>query len=228
MMQVDPFHEIMTELRNHIAGGMSVEEVCGPHAYFAALDDEDTFHRAPMLSQIVARTVISLKPSESRKTTFTQYAVMYQYWTYWRWLLNPTKDNYFEIPEFVKPTAPLLFVAHPALFDFVIPPALRDLMVQHDSPNVEWFTEAAITITCHWRGGGGGGGQAALCRDGVTDELDFNPICKVSEFVLISTRLLFSSPRLLLTLIRRSHTSDHYKTGPWANPSNRSCQSRMK
>lgn len=127
----------MTELRNHIAGGMSVEDVCGPHAYFAALDDEDTFHRAPILSQIVARTVLSLKPSESRRTTFTLYAVMYQYWTYWRWLLKPTKGNYFEIPEFVKPKAPLLFVAHPALFDFVIPPALRDLMVQHDNPNVE-------------------------------------------------------------------------------------------
>ena len=35
MMQVDPFHEIMTELRKHIAGGISVEDVCGPHAYFA-------------------------------------------------------------------------------------------------------------------------------------------------------------------------------------------------
>jgi hypothetical protein len=180
MMQVDPFHDIVTELRSHIAGGMTVEDVCGPHAYLAALDDADTFHRAPMLSQFVARTVISLKPSESRKTTFTQYAVMYKYWSYWRWLLNPTKENYFEIPEFVKPTAPLLFVAHPALFDLVMPPALRDLMVQHDNPSVEWFTEAAITITCHWEGGG----QAALLRDGFTDEFDFNPICKVSESVL--------------------------------------------
>jgi hypothetical protein len=193
MMQVDPFHDIMTELRSHIAGGMTVEDVCGPHAYFAALDDEDTFHRAPMLSQIVARTVISLKPSESRKTTFTQYAVMYQYWTYWRWLLNPTKENYFEIPEFIKPTAPLLFVAHPALFDFVIPPALRDLMIQHDNPNVEWFTEAAITITCHWDGGS----SAALCRDDYTNEFDFNPICKVSESVLSDTSIIHT---LLLTV----------------------------
>lgn len=75
-------------------------------------------------------------------------------------MLNPTKENYFEIPEFVKPTTSQLFVAHPALFDFVISPALRDLMVQHDNPNVEWFTEAAFTIKCHWEGGG----QAALLQ----------------------------------------------------------------
>jgi hypothetical protein len=189
MMQVDPFHDIMTELRSHIASGIAVEDVCGPHAYFAALDDEDTFHRAPLLSQIVARTVISLKPSESRKTTFTQYAVMYKYWTYWRWLLNPTRDNYSEIPEYIKPTAPLLFVAHPALFDLIVPPALRDLMVQQDNPNVEWFTEAAITVTCHWQGGS----EATLYRDVFTNELDFKPICKVSQFVIWSNTSVHSS-----------------------------------
>lgn len=195
MMQADPFHDIMTELRSHIAGGMAVEDVCSPHAYFAALDDEDTFHRAPMLSQIVARTVISLKPSESRETTFTQYAVMYQYWSYWRWLLDPTKENYFEIPEFVKPAASQLFVPHPALFDFVIPPALCDIMVQHDNPNVEWFTEAAITINCHWEGGG----QAALFGDDVTNELDSNPTCKVSGFVLFPKQIVCCSPKPWLT-----------------------------
>jgi hypothetical protein len=72
----------MTELRSHIVGGMTVEDVCGSHAYFAALNDPNTFHRAPMLSQSVACTMISLKPLESRNTTFAQYAVMYQYWTY--------------------------------------------------------------------------------------------------------------------------------------------------
>jgi hypothetical protein len=61
-------------------------------------------------------------------------------------LLDPTKGNYFEIPESVKLTASQLFVAHPALFDFVIPPAPRDLMVQHDNPNVEWFTESRHSI----------------------------------------------------------------------------------
>ena len=58
-METDPFYEIMAELRNDIANGIAVEDLCGAHAYFAALDDEATFLRAPKLSQIVARTVIS-------------------------------------------------------------------------------------------------------------------------------------------------------------------------
>ena len=185
-METDPFYEIMAELRNDIANGIAVEDLCGAHAYFAALDDEATFLRAPKLSQIVARTVISIKPAEPWRTTFTQYAVMYQYWTYWRWLLNPTLENYSELPEFVRPTAPLLFVAHPALFDLIVPPRLRDLMVQQDNPSVQWFTEAAITIKCHCAHGN----QAALCRDPVTNEMDFNPIYKVSRFVLSNSYTL--------------------------------------
>jgi hypothetical protein len=66
-------------------------------------------------------------------------------------------------------------------------------MIQHDNPNVEWFTEAAITITCHWDGGS----QAALYRDDHTNEFDFNPICKVSESVLSDTSIIHT---LLLTV----------------------------
>lgn len=174
-IQADPFHDIMTELQADILSGIPVEDLCGSHPYIAALDDAETFHRAPKLSQITARTIASLKPAEGN-TTFTQYAMMYWFWSLWRWLLNPTKETYAEIPELLKPTTSQLFIAHPPLFDFLLTPALRDLLCQEDTRNIQWLTEAAITVECEWEGGR----QAIFCRDGVTSEMDFNPICKVS------------------------------------------------
>lgn len=155
----DPFQDIINELQGDIAGGIAVEDLCGPHPYVGALDDEGTFYRAPKLSQIIARMVVSLKPAESN-TTFTQYAMMYKYWAQWRWLLNPTMETYADMPEFVRPTASQFFVAHPPVFDFVIAPWLRDLLITNDDPDISWFTEAAITIRCNWQGSS----QAALCR----------------------------------------------------------------
>lgn len=179
-IHTDPFHHIMAELRNDIANGVAVEELCGSHPYIAALDDADTYHRAPKLSQIAARTIASIKSSDA-STTFTQYAMMYWFWALWRWLLCPTKETYSGIPEFARPTTSQLFVSHPPVFDFVLPPGLRDLVCQNETPNIQWFTEAAITIECHWDGNN----LSALCRDGLTNEIDFNPICKVSELDVV-------------------------------------------
>lgn len=174
-LEADPFQSIMTDLQNDIAGGIAVEDLCGPHPYVGALDDENTFHRAPKLSQIVARMVVSLKPAES-KTTFTQYAMMYKYWALWRWLIHPTVETYAAMPEFVRPIASQFFVAHPHVFDFVITGGLRDLLIRHDDPDITWFTEAAVTIRCTWHGSS----EAALCRNAFTNEIDFNPMYKVS------------------------------------------------
>lgn len=175
-IHADPFQDIMTELMNDIANGVTVEELCGSHPYIEALDSAETFHRAPKLSKIAARTIASIKTMET-SSTFTQYAMMYWFWALWRWMLCPNKETYAAIPEFAKPTTSQLFVSHPPVFDFILPPGLRDLMCRDDTPNIQWFTEAAITIECHWSGSG----SAAVCRDGITNEIDFNPICKVSE-----------------------------------------------
>jgi hypothetical protein len=180
MTQSDPFQDIMNDLQSDIASGIPVEDLCGPHPYVAALDDAATFHRAPKLSQIVARMVVSLKPAES-KTTFTQYAMMYKYWALWRWLIHPTRETYADMPEFVRPIAAQFFVAHPHVFDFVITGGLRDLLIQHDDPDITWFTEAAVTIKCAWQGSS----QAALCMNSLTNEVDFNPVYKVSGICTI-------------------------------------------
>lgn len=174
-VHADPFQEVLAQLMGDVAKGTAIDELCGSHPYIEALDNADVFHRAPLLSQIAARTIASIKITDTN-TTFTQYAMMYWFWALWRWLLYPTKETYAAIPEFAQPMTSQLFVSHPSVFDFVLPPGLREMLCQHESPNIQWFTEAAITIECHWDRSA----FSALCRDGMTNEIDFNPICKVS------------------------------------------------
>lgn len=172
----DPFEALLGEMRDDLACGVDIDDLCGTHAYIGALDDEDTFYRAPKLSQIVARIIGSIKSTDA-STTFTQYAMMHWFWALWRWMLKPTMSTYREIPEFAKPTPSQLFVSHPSVFDFVFFPKLRAMVCLADTPNVRWMTEAAITIHCDWDEKL----TSTLCRDGMTHEFDLNPICKVSR-----------------------------------------------
>ena len=67
---LDPFEAIFTNLESHLARGVSVEELCGTHAYLGALDDEVSFSRAPLLSQQLAHIVHDIKP-DYENDTFT-------------------------------------------------------------------------------------------------------------------------------------------------------------
>jgi hypothetical protein len=171
----DPFEAVFVGLIADVSAAMDLDDLCGPHAFIGALDDEDTFNRAPRLSQVVARIVQSIKVDEG-SSTFTQYAIMHWYWALWKWMLKPTKDTYHEIPALARPTPYQLFVAHPRVFDFLVLPKLRDLMCQDQTPDARWLTEGAATIHCDWMGAL----AETLCKDGMTRELDLNPICKVS------------------------------------------------
>jgi hypothetical protein len=171
----DPFEAVLVGLAADLSAGMNVDHLCGPHAFVGALDDESTFNRAPKLSQVVARIVQSIKVDEG-SSTFTQYAMMHWYWALVKWMLLPTKEAYRGIPALAKPTPSQLFVAHPRVFDFLVSPKLRDLMCQDQTTDVRWVTEGATTIHCDWDGAL----AATLCKDGMTRELDLNPICKVS------------------------------------------------
>lgn len=184
-VNTDPFDVVLTELRADLACGVDFDELCGSHAYIGALDDEATFHRAPKLSQVVARIIGSIKSTDA-STTFTQRAMMHWFWALWRWQLRPTSDTYREVPEFAKPMPSQLFVSHPSVFDFVVFPKLRERVCQADTPNVQWMTEAAITVHCDWDEKI----SSTLSKDGSTLELDLNPICKVSTYRINS----FHSP----------------------------------
>lgn len=170
----DPFQSVLATLVANISSGEH-EDVCGSHAFVGALDDEATYLRAPRLSQVVACIVHGMKLDES-SSSFTQYAIMYQYWTLFRWMLSPTRDTYRAIPQNAKPGPYQLFVPHARTFDFLVQPALRDLMCRNEAPDVRWLTDGMATIRCQWPKTL----DYALCRDGWTAEIDLNPVAKVS------------------------------------------------
>lgn len=172
--QDDPFEGILAELLADLSHSQNAEELCGPHAFIGALDDEDVYMRAPKLSQIVASIAKSIRP-EASSSSFTQYAIMHWHWALLRWMLEPIKRHYYTIPETARPTARQLFVPHARVFDFLIEPALREFMCRDEPPNVQWLTEATVTIQCDWQRGL----SEALCKDGRTMELDLTPISKV-------------------------------------------------
>ena len=132
---LDPFEALFTDLESHIARGVSVEDLCGTHAFLGALDDEVAFSRAPLLSQQIASIIHDFKP-DYEKEAFTRYALMHWYWSLWRWMLQPGPENYREIPICGRPTPYQLFVPHPRAYDLIIQPSLRDLMCQAENPDV--------------------------------------------------------------------------------------------
>lgn len=172
----DPFEAIFAELTSHVVNGMNIHDLCGDHAFLGALDDAETFHRAPILSQQIARIVHSIRAGHG-STTFTHYALMHWYWSLWRWMLFPWPDTYCDIPSHARPTPYQLFVPHPRVFDFLAQPNLRDLMCQAGQPDVRWLSEGAATIQCEWEGGL----SSALSKNGITNELELNPLAKVRK-----------------------------------------------
>lgn len=204
----DPFESTIIGMKNIVLNGTDVDYFCGTHAYLEALDNEDAFNRAPKLSQTVARTIRSIKPTESG-TTFTQYAMIHWFWALWRWMLKPTKNTYRDIPAFARPTSSQQFVSHPCVYDFILPQRLRDLVCFSDTPDIRWFTEAGKTITCHWHGDV----TAALCKDGETNEIDLNPIARVS----ISCLKIASSKTLTWIQLHIS-TEQNWSLGPSVRP----------
>jgi hypothetical protein len=211
---VDPFEIAFAEMTHEVSSGIPADEICGPHVYLAALDDEDVYHRAPKLSQVVARVIRSIKITET-DITFTQCAMMYWFWALWRWMLMPTKETYCDIPAFAQPTPSQLSMPHPPAFDFILTPGLRDMMCHTDAPNVQWLTEAATTIQCLWEGEV----SSAYCRDGLSNEIDFNPICKVSRFYRNFGKNISVLIPYLLRVISRLNITGHL-----ASLSDLSCQ----
>lgn len=205
----DPFEAIFADLTSRIAAGAAVEDICGPHAFLGALDEQEIFERAPLLSQQIARIVHSVRDGRPT-TTFTHYALMHWYWALWRWMLNPSAETYCNIPAHGRPTLYQLFVPHPRVFDFLVQPNVRDLMCQQTEPDVRWLSEGAATIECDWAQPL----QAALCRNTVTGEIDFSADAQVRK------SSLSEDEKQNVTDIEKAHiaTAGVWSFGPTIRP----------
>ena len=209
----DPFETVFAELRRDIEDGADTDALLGPHAFIGSLEDEETFNKAPKLSRVVASMVKSIKAGETF-TTVTQYAMMWRHWILWKWMLQPSPETYRDLPALLRPTPYQLFVSHARMFDFIPSPSLRDYVCQTKNPDYRWLTEACISVACDWPRTK----HEALSRDGITNELDLNTVCKVS-----GPSLSYVRPQLT----RKSYTSPQPKAGLLDPRSGRSCPMRI-
>lgn len=181
----DPFECILSTLEPNTAQEVQAKDFCGQHAYVGALDSEQVYHRAPKLSQIVARIIHSIKLGEYA-SKITEYAMMHHYWALLRWMLFPSAESYLAMPPLIRPTPYQLFVPHARTFDFLIVPALRDFMCQREVPDARWLTEGARTIQYNEIPSREAQSTSVtellirtLCFSSETGQLDLSPTCKV-------------------------------------------------
>ncbi|KAF2722165.1 hypothetical protein K431DRAFT_302773 [Polychaeton citri CBS 116435] len=172
----DPFETVITELKKKIGEGADGEDLCGPHAYIAALYDEATFMRAPQLSKMVVSIVNSIRSEDSSPAAVvTTYATMWLYWALFRWMLIPSSQTYCDVPVLFRPTPWQVFAPHMRIYDFIIWPSLREHICQQPSDaDMRWFTEACMAVKCDWPWGV----SRALCLDPSTNEVDLSIFCK--------------------------------------------------
>lgn len=191
----DPIAGIFLECVQRLRIGMSAEEVCGSHVFVEALHDQAAYDRAPLLSQLMARLVKSVKPA-AVEPSFTMYALMWFHWALFRWMLAPSPQSYADLPPVARPTPWQLFRKHWLVVDFtrrctrreshvrseqlmllsmlLDSPVLREHICRTQSLELHWMASACATIACDWDRSP----MEALCRNGSTGALDLNPIAK--------------------------------------------------
>lgn len=146
-MMCDSLAETISDYRRMLGRGMSLLEIAGPHPRLAAIMSQEEFDRAPSLSQWASKMVYSIK--ESNKL-FVCYASMYLFWWIMRWMICPSPETYFAIPEFLRPSPTQLFVPHVLSMEFIAWPGLRDFLCHspQKSAQSEWMYDMSLNIAC--------------------------------------------------------------------------------
>lgn len=152
------------------ADGVSRRELVGP-AYpsvSSLLNPEKTGHP---LSQVIVDTLSNFPHISALPE---QVAVLYMMFLVLRWQVQPTRDNYERMPEWMTPRPSQLFTPHPAWLDFLPWPKMRDKLVSsyQDYPFENWFIPYTSTLSVNWPY------EATDCllSASESDELAINPV----------------------------------------------------
>lgn len=143
--------EFITEAKRLISSGIAPERLFGLLPDVEALVNEAAYQRSSFLSQWTAR----LANSFGLSALPCRMAIMWLQWLLMRWMIHPTPATYLAIPDWYRPTPYQMFVPHPVYIDFQLWPRLRDAVIQRvdlQSRPLYWYSEAARTIDCNWRG----------------------------------------------------------------------------
>ena len=79
-------------------------------------------------------------------------AVGWLVYVYTKWVMDPTRERYQRIPEFMRPTQLQLDREHHAMYDYILWPHVRDNMIRNleDNDMDEVFALWSVSLKCKW------------------------------------------------------------------------------
>lgn len=82
-----------------------------------------------------------------------QVAIVFVMYLLMRWQIEPSLENYHRLPHWLTPRPSQLFTSHPAWFDHLPWPRLRDSMIDHHRPFEQFdqfFIPFTTTVSLNW------------------------------------------------------------------------------
>ncbi|KAH9871425.1 hypothetical protein IAQ61_005604 [Plenodomus lingam] len=142
--------EFLQDRQSRAAEGVPIKTLVGPHyPNFTSLVFPDRVVEAHPLSMLftdILRTFPDICGiPEQVAIVFVMYLLM-------RWQIEPTQENYDRLPHWITPRPSQLFTTHPAWFDHLPWPRLRDKMIDQQ-PFVQFehfFIPYTTTVSLNW------------------------------------------------------------------------------
>jgi Domain of unknown function (DUF3425) len=148
------------------ASGVSVKELSGPaYPSWNIMLNPKTRHTPHLLSKVFT-DILNTFPDLNKLPE--QVAVVFIMFLVMRWQVEPTKENYDRIPEWVRPRPEQLFISHPHWLDYIpwyvcpfelsgrilttLRPLLRVATIQK-KPHVEFdnfFVPYTVSLSLNW------------------------------------------------------------------------------
>jgi hypothetical protein len=138
------------ERRAQAAQGVPVEILVGPpYPNFTALVYREANVDSHPLSKLFT-DIVRTFPDISGLPE--QVAVVYVMFLLMRWMIHPSLENYYRLPEWISPRPSQLFVKHPYWMDHIPWPRLRDRCAtsQPFTPFDTFFVPFTRTLSVNW------------------------------------------------------------------------------
>ncbi|KAF1814876.1 hypothetical protein P152DRAFT_455913 [Eremomyces bilateralis CBS 781.70] len=144
------FLKFLAERQQLAKEGASSKVIAGPrYPNFAPLLNQSTNSYSHPLSYVMTDIV---RTFPDLRTLPEKVAVVHIMFLIMRWKIEPTRENYDRLPDWLQPRPSQLFTPHPVWFDYLPWPKMRDLMVQQDPWTVfdTFFIPYTTTISVNW------------------------------------------------------------------------------
>jgi hypothetical protein len=166
--------DFLAERRQRFAEGLSPGEIAGPrYPSVSSLLNPAVSAFSHPLSKVFT-DILARFPDLS--TLPERVAVLYLMFLVMRWQVHPTRENYLRMPEWIRPFRVQLEGEHPAWFDYVPFPKMREKLVREydvcDFPFDNFFIPFTRTLSLNWPYEE----AYVLLADPKGDELVMNPV----------------------------------------------------